>query len=264
MDKLKIYVYIVGGFTDNIKIYNIKETEIGKLFDIVFVIDDRYKSPTRSSNLDIIENYSFPDIITRNMVPKNVKEQTFQPKTISEVKPNFIYCYNSKQFGKSMLFITKTILTPFMKEKLLHPSKKLSKYCLDVINLLKNENWFLVGNRCSYLAKAVHGKDKVERLLLIGEYLESHPEIKNIILCLDDPEFLVPFRFIFGDILKKRKIIYLKLNNNDEHEYIQISTFCTPLKELGLNGVPGKFSKFIHDHSGFYGLLEDYIGLNKK
>lgn len=262
MEKLKIYVYIVGGFTDNIKIYNIKETELSKIFNITFVIDDRYKSPSRSSNKDLIENYSFPDIILREQVPKNVKEADFQPQSIKEIKPNYLYCYNSKQYGKSMLFITKHILTKNIKELLLHPSKPLSPYCLKIIEIIKKDKWFLVGNRCTYLQKACHGKDKLERFLLIGDYLMEHPEIKNIILCLDDDSFRIPFRYVFGDILKGRKIIYLRLNNNAEHEYIQIATYITPLRVIGLKGIYKKFNNFIHDHSGFYSLLEEYVGMN--
>ena len=262
MEKLKIYVYIIGGFTDNLKIYNIKETEISKFFNITFVIDDRYKSPTRSSNRDIVENYSFPDIILRDQVPMNIKEANFQPKIISEVKPNYLYCYNSKEYGKSMLFISKHIMNPSMKIKLLNPSKEISQYSLNLMEILKKDKWILVGNRCSYLSRALHGKDKLERLLLIGEYLSKHPQIQNILLCLDDSSFLIPFRYIFGDILKGRKIIYLKLNNNDEHEYIQIATYCTPLRKLHLDGIRKKFNNFIHDHSGFYTLLEEYIGEN--
>ena len=258
MEKDTIYVYLIGGFTDNLKIYNIKETEIGKKYNIIFVIKDAYKSPTRSSNKDLLEIYKFKDIITEDNVPKHVIYATFQPQTLNEIKPNHLYCYSDKKYGKSSLFITKQILIPEMFDLLLHPKKPLSNYIQNVIKIIKQDKWYLLGNRCSYLQKAVHGKDKIERLLLIGDYLEHHPEIKNIVLILDDPLFLNPFKYIFGDILENRNILYLRIMNNCEHEYIQIATYCHPLEK----GVTQKFNKFIHDHSGFYSLLESYIGYN--
>ena len=262
MEKSTIYVYIIGGFTDNLKIYNIKETELSKHFNIIFVIKDNYKSPTLSSNKDLLELYHFDDIISEDKLPKSIKEADFVPQKISEIKPNLLYCYYDKKTKtKSKLFISNNILTSTMKDKLLHPTKDISDYTKDIINILKQDKWILLGNRCTYLQKALHGKDKLERLLLIADYLEKNTQIKNILLILDDVNFLKAFRFIFGDLLEHRNVIYLRVTNNSEHEYIQIATYCTPLNTLA-NGINGKFNKFIHDHSGFYNLLESYIGLN--
>lgn len=261
MEKSRIYVYIVGGFTDNLKIYNIKETELAKYFNITFVIKNNYKSPTLSSNKDLLKLYNFDDIITEDKLPKNIKEANFMPQKIDEIKPNLIYCYMMKSLGRSALFISKHILTPHIKDKLLHPNKELSQYSKSLIEILKQDKWIILGNRCTYLQKAIHGKDKLERLLLMCDYLEKNPQIKNILLILDDINFLKAFRYIFGDLLVNRNIIYLRITNNSEHEYIQIATYCTPLTKIA-KGIPKKFNKFIHDHSGFYNLLEEYVGMS--
>lgn len=262
MEKPVIYVYLIGGFTDNIKIYNIKETEIGLLFNIVFVVKDNYKSPTRSNNHGLYDHYSLPDVILESDVPKNVKPARFQPKTLADIIPGQIYCYRN-QYGKSDLFITKVLLVGDMFNILLNPTKKVSDYVNSVIATIKHDNWVLVGNRCSYLQTAYHGGDKIERLLLIGSTLESHPEIKNIVLALDDDSFLPAFRYIFGDILEGRTILKLRLPNNHEYEYIEIAKYCTPLTKFIQPARFAKFRNFIHDHSGFYSLLESYIGIGK-
>lgn len=263
MEKPQIYVYLIGGFTDNIKIYNIKETELAKHFKITFVVKNNYISPSRSSNKDLSKNYHFDDIIDESELPRSIKPPNFQPKTIKDVLPNYVYCYNQKPYGKSDLFITKTIITSSIHEKLLKPSVEISEYCKTLCGILKSDRWVLLGNRCTYYQKAIHGRDKIEKLMLLAETLEKHPELDHLVIALDDADFMESFRYIFGDILENRQIIFLKLRNTDEHEYIQVATCCYPLTRIMAPPRGAVFRKFLHDHSGFYTLLESYIGINR-
>ena len=57
--------------------------------------------------------------------------------------------------------------------------------------------------------------------------------------------------------------LYLQFDNNCEHEYIIMSTYCCPLTKYIIPDKNAKFRNFIHDHSGFYTLLESYIGINR-
>lgn len=260
MEKPTIYIYLIGGFTDNIRIYNVKETELGKRFNIVFVVKQNYRSPTKSNNRGLWGTYKLNDIILEKNVPPGVTEATVLPKTIDQIEPNKIYCYSLNK-EKSKFFITSILLTDSLMKILQNPLKPFSTYIINLREILKKDKWILVGNRCSYLQTAYNGKDKLERLLLIGETLEKHPEIKNIVVALDDESYLPAFRYIFGDILKNRNMIHLKLQNDHEYEYIEIAKYCTPLTKFIVPTRHSKFRNFIHDHSGFYTLLENFIGI---
>ena len=262
MEKPHIYVYLIGGFTDNIKIYNIKYTELGNKFKITFVVKSNYRSPTRSNNLGLKSNYNLPDIITESELPRGIVPATFLPQHIEEIKPNLIYCYQQKQ-TKSKLFITNTIMNDNIQRILKAPSVRYSDYTLNLCKYIKKGPWVLLGNRCSYLQKAYNGKDKLERMLQMADFLIEHPIIDHLLIALDDDEYISAFRYIFGDILKNRKFIYLRLQNDHEHEYIKIAQYCTPLTTFVKPERYRKFRNFIHDHSGFYSLLESFIGIAK-